>query len=484
MADEKKYSLEEIAQMAKALGIAQKNDPASATLTAPALHGTFQGNSAQYGLFTTPGIRSELYTTLARPRTLIQAIIGGGGLNRSVYDRERIEVMSGVTAAAGTNATGWCGNPPTVGQGKVAEIDYSWGKVYLKTNLNAVPDLGGRRDRSDVVRRFLNTSPEQRNPLVPTLAYEMVDSAIEAKYENWLIGVHLERVLGKTAIQGDSTLSSSNTEVGFIAEFDGFDRLIKTGYTDAKTGAAVPALDSMVISFGADVAGTIGGGDGRNLVQAISDLYWSARDRERSFGFDAGSGVEWAFVMRPEQWRPFIATYATQYNTYGSSTTVSGVSLNDALPQINALRIDMENGQYILVDGMRVPVVFEEGIPRSQTAAHTFFSDIFLVPLSWNGIPLSRFEYFDMDNESIREFSSMAPDGKYASMNNGMYLMTYRDTGFCLEYHYAAKLRLILETPFLAGRLDDVMFTTRTLQRLADPGDTTFYANGGRTYNS
>lgn len=462
-------------------GFIQKNDPASTTPTAPMLHGTFPGNEAQYGLFSTPGIRPEILATLARPRTFVQAILSGGGLSKSVFDKERLEVLTGVTAASGTNATGFCGNPPTVGQGKIAEIDYEWGEWYMKTNLNVVPKIGGRRDRADVPRQFLNVAPEQRNPLIPSVMYELPDSQSQLRYENWLIGVQMERTLGKVAIQGDSSLSSTDTELGFISEYEGLDRLIKTGYTDAKTGQAVPALDSMVISFNADVAGTIGGGDGRNLVQAVSDLIWSGMDRARAYGMD---GATWALVMRPEQWRPFIAAYSTQYNTYGSSTTVAGVSLNDNLDSINRMRIEMERGMFVLVDGLPIPVVFEEGIPREQTAANTFKSDIYYVPVEWNGVPLTRFEYFDMDNANLQEFASFVSTDKFTTLNNGMYLVGYRYTPLCLEYHYAARMRMILELPSLAGRLDDVHFTTRTLQRLADPGDTNFYANGGRTFNS
>jgi hypothetical protein len=470
-----------VLSIAKEMGIVQKNDPASLTLTAPALHSSFQGNSAQLGLFTTPGIRPEVWTTLARPKTFVQAVIAATGLGKSIFDKERLEVMTGVTAAAGTNATNWCGNPPTVGQGKVAELNYEWGEFYIKTNLNAVPTIGARRDRSDVARRFLNVSPEMRNPLVPSLAYEMKDTENTLAYENWLVGVHLERVMGKVAVTGDPTQASNATELGFISEFNGLDNMIKTGYTDAKTGFTVKALDSVVQTFNTAINGTLGGGDGRNLIQVVSDVVWSVKERTSVYGLD---GTIFGIVMRPEMWRPFVDVYANQYPIYRSSTTESGISFNADLENINRLRLEMYQGQYLLVDGEPVPVFFEEGIPRTAQAATMFTADVYVVPLAWNGIPLTRFEYFDMDNADLRNFVSLAGEGKFATLNNGMFLMSYRDTGMCLEYHYAAQMRLILEAPFLAARIDDIRYTARTQERLADPSDTFFYANGGRTYNT
>lgn len=476
---------EEIQMMAevwKEMGFAQKNDPAATTLTAPALHGTFQGNSAQYGLFSDGTARSERFSTLVHPETLLSLIARNGGLRKSVYDDEILEVMSGVTAAAGTNATGWCADPPSVGQGKVAQMVYRWGQLYLKTNLNAVPDLGGLRNRTDVPARILNAAPEFRNPLTPSLMYELGDTNRQLRYELYLMGVHLERTLGKVAITGDRSQASNATELGFIKEFNGLDMMIKTGYTDFDSGLAVPALDSAVISFNADVGGTIGGGDGRNLVAAMTDLYWSVKERARGMGME---GTTFAIVMRPEQFRPLVERWACDYVTYrcGVVGTVGSPIVQDAR-DVNSLRLEMMNGRYLLIDNEAVPIVFEEGITRESLSANSFKSDIYIVPIEWNGIPLTAVEYFDMDNANLQEFASFVDGDKFATLNNGMYLVSYRFTPMCLEYHFASKMRLILETPWLAGRLDDVQFTTRTLQRTAMPGDTFFYANGGRTYNT
>jgi len=470
--------IEMIGSVMKEMGVIQKNDPASTTPTAPTLHGTFPGNSAQYGIFSNPGIRPEMLSALVRPRSLVGLILSQGGIGSSIYDSERLEVFTGITAASGTNATSFCGDPPTVGQGKVAEINFSWGDFYLKTNLNVVPKLGGRRDYADINRRILNAGPDA-NPLVPSLFYEMAEGPDQLQYELYLIGAHMELIMGKTNIQGDSTLNSVNTEIGFISEYDGLDRLVKTGYTDAKTGVAAPALDSIVETFSANVSGTMA--DGRNIVQCISDVYFAQLDRARAFGMD---GTQFALSMRPEAWRPFIKNYMLQYNTYGASTSASGVSLNENLRDINMDRIEAERTLSIPIDGILVPVVFDEGIPRTQTAANTWVADMFMPPINWNGFPLLRYEFFNMDNADLSKYRDYVGGDDFATMNNGMYLASHRWNGMCKEYHFAGRLRMILEAPMLAARIDDVHYTTYTKQRLADPSDTHFYADGGRTFRT
>lgn len=466
-----------IALVMKEMDETQKHDPASATLTAPALHGPFQGNESQWGLFADPTVRPQRWSTLARPP---RGVYGLSRLVRSEFVKERLELMSGVTAAAGTNATNWCGNPPTVGQGKVCTQDYEWGELFLKTNLNALPLIGQQR-RGEVPGQILNAAPENRNPLIPSLMYELIDTRSQLAYELYLVGVHLERLLDTVGIQGDSTLAYTDTEVGFMSEPDGLDRQIKTGHTDAKTGIACPAADSAIISFNADVASTIGGGDGRNIVQAGSDLVWALRDRAVTFGMD---DAQFAIVVRKENWRALVDVWACNYMTYRCANSTAGLPLLNDARDTNALRLEMMRGNYLLVDGEPVPVVFSEGIVREGLGANQFKSDLYVVPVEWQGISLLNTQYFPMDNPFLQEYASFVDADSISTTNNGMYLMGRRDTGFCKEYLFGAKFRLILETPWLAGRIDDIAYTFRAPIRNAQPGDSWFYQNGGATYNA
>jgi hypothetical protein len=483
MADKaKRYTLEEIRDLAAAmgeLGLTQKHDPASTTLTAGPLHGPFHGNAAQFGIFSGPGIRPEMFTALVRPHSLASIL----GVNQSFYTNERLEVMTGVTAAAGTNADGWCGDPPTVGQGKVCKQSFAWGEYYVKTDLNALPKLGELRNRADVPRDILNAAPAMRNPFIPDLLYRLQDTRSQLAYELWRIGVALELSMEHVLVQGLASTAGANRAHGWITEFDGLDRQIRTGYTDADSGLVCPAMDSMVISFNAEVDGTIGGGDGRNLVEAFTDLFWAAQDRASEMGM---AGTIFAFVMRKEQFRAIVDNWVCQYATYRCTTTNNPTAnMVEMMKDTNQLRIEMMNGQYLLIDGQQVPVVFSEGIARDGIGANHFKADVYLVPLSWQGMPLIKAEYFPVDNQYVNEFASMAQGmSEVGSLNNGLFIVGKRSTGFCLEWLFGARMRMILETPFLAGRVDDIRFTFRAPIRNADPADTWFYADGGITYRS
>lgn len=461
-------------EVMKALQETQKHDPASTTLAAPALHGPLQGNNAQYGLFSRPGVRPERFSTLVRTRSLARVL----GVRPSRMWQELLEVMSGVTAASGTNADNWCANPPTTPVGKVAQQIYKFGKWYAKTNLNALPEIGMYRDRADVPGEILNAAPQERNPLIPDLMYRIIDDTdSQLRYELFLMGVGLERSLEKVLITGDITQASNATEWGWMVEFNGLDSQIKTGYTDAVSGLAVPAMDSAITTWNASVGGTV---SGSNFVQAVSDMVWSLRDIAASMGME---GVDFAIAMRAEAFRAAVENWACNYATYRCSTTVSGVSFNNDLSAMNDLRLEMMNGQYLLVDNVPVQVIFSDGIPQESQGGGQFMSDIYVVPVSWNGMRLINIEYFDMNNAPLQEYASFA-GSEVVTLNNGMFLVGKRSTGLCMEYLFASKMRLILETPWLSGRIDNVQYITHTTQRNADPADSHFYRDGGISFRT
>lgn len=474
--EESKYTIEQIREIAGALGIAQKNDPASTTVTAPTLQGVFPGNTNQLGLFSDYAARPQRFSSLVRPRSLASLLT----YNKSEYHQEILEIMTGVTAAAGTNATGFCGNPPTVGQGKVCQQIYAWGRYFVKTDLESIPEMGTLRSRGEVPGEILNAGPAA-NPLIPDIMFRLADPRSPLQYELWRIGVQLQRVMGQVLIMGDDSLNSTQTHHGWISEPDGLDAQIKTGYVDAKTSIACPAADSAVLSFNTEVNSTIGGGDGRNIVKALTDVMWGIWDRADEMGM---SDVVFAIAGRKELFRSLVEVWACNYATYRCTDGTAGQPFVNDVQNTNALRLEMMNGQYILIDGRPVPFVFEEGIPQDSLGGYLFKSDLYIVPISWAGMPLLRGEYFPMDNQYIQEWNAFKGTNAPAAINNGMYLVANRSTGNCEEYHFSAKFRFILETPFLAGRLDDIRYTFRAPIRNGNPADTWFHANGGVSHRS
>lgn len=469
---DKEYTDKELATLAKAgvLNIGQKNDPASTTLPGAQLHGPL-GSGTGYGPLSGAGIRPEMYSAFQRPPSLARAL----PIMRSEVASEMIEIMTGVTDEGGTNATGFCGDPPSPGALKICKQVYTFGDYYVKTDLNAAANVGLLKNRADVPRQFLNDGAEM-HPLIPDEMFNpLTDTRSQLAYELWKIGVGVERSLSHVIIQGDTTLASTATEWGWISEFAGLDGQIKTGYTDAHTGNTCPAADSDVHSFNANIDGTDANSD--DIVTVISDQYYGIRHRADHVGMN---GVQWALVMRQEAFYALTEVWACNYYTARCTATTNAAQSQDAT-RIEMLRQEMIGGSYLLIDGVRVPVLFDEGIPQETLGDGYYKSDFYLVPLNWMGRPLTYLQYFPMDNQYSVEFTDGLGLSEVRRMNNGLWLVGKRDTGLCIEYHFQAKMRLILDTPFLAGRVDDVWYYYRAPSRNAIPG-ASLYVDGGTSY--
>lgn len=473
----KQYTPDELYALGQLLNTAQKNDPASTTLTAQTLQGPFHGNAAQFGIFSGAGVRPERFSAMARPDTFLGAVIASGGLNSSRYVNELLEIMTGQTAGGTSNATGFCGNPPTVGTLKTMRRNFTWGSYYVKTNLNAVPQIGLLRDRADIPGRLLNDGPGA-NPLIPDMMYRLTDSQSQLQYELFKIGVDAQRTMELVAIQGQA--GTDNSRTGWFAEFAGLDGQITTGIVDSVTSLAAPAVDSTVVAYNADIGGTNADGSGRNFYETFRDTYRGRVVDAERVGMN---GTVIGVVMRREQFERAAEVIACQMDIYACEGSGAGVPVNRDGQMVQSRRVEMLNGQFLWSDGERVPVVFSEGIVFEGIANNTYRSDMYFVPFSWNGVPLIRMEYFPMANQYANEFGNAFGMQNITTLNNGMYMVGYRSTGLCLEYHFAARFRLILEIPYLAARIDNIEYSYRLNTRTAHPGQS-LYVDGGISYRS
>lgn len=471
MIDGQDYNDAEIKALLKAgaLSVGRKHDPASASLTnTPALQGPLQGGQG-FGLFTRPGTRPERFSTLTRPYTLAQTL----PLQASEYTDELIEVMTGVTASAGTNADGFCGNPPTVGIAKTARQVYRWGDYYVKTNINSIPQIGQLRNRADVAGQILNAAAGE-NPFVPDILRRMTDTRDQLAYEFWLVGVSLERSLERVLVVGNRADTGTSREHGFITEFNGLSSYIKTGYTDVDTGVLAPALDSAVVNWNASISSTVGG---RNFAQALADTWFGLTQRAQQMGMP---GVQWVLVMRADLFKAAVEQLACTYQIMRCNFAGSSDGNRQNVSETRALYDGMMTGQYLMAEGDRIPVVFSDGMVRETVANNTYKGDMYFVPVSWQGRNLTYMEYFNLGNQYAQSYANYLGNDTQV-LNNGLYRVGMRSTGLCKEYHFASRMRLIMETTWLAGRIDGIQYSFLAPIRDALPGDS-FYANGGITY--
>lgn len=473
-----KLALKEALSMLKEAGfnVAYKNDPGSTSLAnTGALQGPLQGNNNLAGAFAEPGVRPDRYSALTRVRSLAKLLIP----EPNEFYQEKLSILTGATDSSGSNASDYCSTAPTPGFLKKCTQQFLFGKWFSQTHLNDVNDVGFLYNRADVPGTILNSSPEMY-PLMPDIMWRLMDTRSQLQYELYTQGIMIERSLEQVLITGDPTKASANTQRGFMKEFLGLDGQIKTGYVDLDTQRPCQAADSIVISFNTSIGGTIGGGDGRTITTALGDLWYAAQDRAAQVGM---ADAEFVFIMRKELFRALTDYYANTYATsrFQAATLTAGSPVVQIATDQNDIRLEMLRGQYLLVEGIPVPVIFSDGMQFAGQGNNTYISDIFLVPVSWAGRRLLRLEFFNLGNQWSQEYVNFLNPQRRMVINNGLYAVGYQSTGFCDDYLFASQMRMILETPFLAGRLDDVLFTYQAATRNAIPGQS-LYSNGGVSF--
>ncbi len=148
----------------------------------------------------------------------------------------------------------------------------------------------------------------------------------------------------------------------------------------------------------------------------------------------------------------------------------------------------MRNGSYLLVDGVRIPVVVDDGITEEDDSdsalipAGQFASDIYLIPMTVaGGVPSTFIEFFDHDNSVMQEaFSEGRLSNQAFTTNAGAWIWTIERTGLCLFWRGKVEPRLILRTPQLAGRIQNVRYNPLQHTRQPFPDDP-YFVDGGVT---
>ena len=473
----KEFAPETIQDMIDAglLGSGEKHDASTTTPNAQALHGVYPGNSAQLGTFSGAGVRPGMFSANARVRSLSRFI----PTFRNPVLNELIEIMTGVTAGSGNNSTNACADAPTAGDLKVMRQTYTFGIIHLGTRVYDITQLGTRYNRADIPREIYNMAMAD-NPFLPNVpGIDGISSTAEAfRAAMFALGVELERNVSPVMFVGTAG-TENNTYRGVARQWAGLDNLIKTGYTDSVTGLAAAAADSDVVSFNALITGD--DSLGRSFVEALTDTLYGREEKARALGL---GGIEWAIVMRPDLFRAVTEIWACTYSTYRCAVpTADGYALNIDAGDVTRLRDDMMNGEYLLVNGNRVRVILDDSIARDTLGNNHYKSDIYIVALSWAGRPLLYMDYFPMDNASAEEFLTGAgiPDATTTTWNNGLYRVFKRQTKACIHYDVFARVRLILDAPFLSARLDDAAYRSFHRQTDATPGQS-YYVNGGVSY--
>jgi hypothetical protein len=273
------------------------------------------------------------------------------------------------------------------------------------------------------------------------------------------------------------------------------DALINTGYRDAETGTACPAADSLVRSFGSlDISARDNDGNftnGNTMVRTITNMYRNLRFLATRANMDP---VEWVLCMPWSMFYEITEVWPIAYHTYRNtiSTGAASFTVNDGkfiTDMRDQMRGDIYNrvGQYLLIDGVRVPCILDDSITETVSAGETFSSTLYFVPMTvLGGTPVTLLDYlpFDQPGGALEAARLWAPGNSYYVTDNGRFFWHLKPpTNFCVQFVSLAQPRLLLLTPYLAARLTNVKYTPLAHERSGFT-DSSYFVDGGRTSGS
>jgi hypothetical protein len=432
------------------------------------------------GAFSSLGLSKPVFSSLILP------YMGLGGMLPSVASIDTNPlwgIMTGVTAATGSNPTNVCDECKTAGNMKLCTHSLPFGRYCLDTKVYQVDRIGERRNRAEFTDLSLLNQAFGMNanggmmpgpvgggdPLNNEFNKAMFEFAV-----SWGLLYATQLWTGSPA---------NNTAGGGYKEFIGLDLQINTGHVDAETGVACAGADSIIRSMANLEVSTNGGTYVRQITNVMRNL--------KFIGSRTGSNpVRWVIAMRWALFYELTEIWPCAYHSYRCSVT--DTANIDVVPSLDSaamsrMRDEMRGnesamtGQYLLIDGQQVQVVIDDGITETINAGSSFTSSIYFIPITiTGGVPVTHWEHFAFDGpNSAMEIRQMAPDGSYFVADGGRFLWHRKPpSNWCVEMAALTKPRIMLATPYLAARLTNVNYTPVAHERDWNTS-ASYYVDGG-----
>jgi len=469
---DKEYSPAEAQALLDGLQMGAKHDTNQASPGAQVPHGMmFNMNVA--GLLTRPGAEEGMWSTLTQPE--------GAWINLlmtqpSVILNPEYDIMTGVRGCNGNNATNFCGDAPTAGLLKLCTTSSRFGGMFMRTEQVEINKIGGRINRADMDKNLINSPAVY--PLMPDVVLRARNINSQLGIQMTALGVTVHRWLTRGIFHGVYGTAGANAYCGYTKEFDGFDRLIRTGYLDLDSGNHCTAADSRIIDWeNIDACSTLNGYTMVDLMSWLMNYLMAKADEQGMLP------TSWVLAMNPNLFNALVQCWPCDYNTYGCNLRDDNSERTASASELIGMRDAMKRGSYLLVNGNQYPIWQTSAIEQTAYGAG-FRSQIYVIPLNSLGIKTTYLEWFDQNNANIQQYVAEG-NVHYRTMNSGLWAMTERQTGMCHEYYFANQPRLVMRTPWLAARIENVVYQAPfdLYQDSPYPADT-YHKDGGRYYTS
>jgi len=421
------------------------------------------------GIFSNFGLDSAVINLSLSPRGMSRVLPAYG----TIYTNPIYPYITGFESDDAAEVNGVCDDAP----GGVIEVGHqtaAFGRIARASQemeVNTLMQVLNGHLTTDL--RVLGSILGEGHQLLTQQANQSGDWIRSmVKTQMVIVGVLFQRKLSPMLFTGDP---ANNSAGGGYKEFPGLDILISTGKVDAISGVTMPALDSDVKDFGYN---DIDSAD-PSILQYVSMMHYYLGHVADRTGL---SPVEWVLAMRPQLFFELTAIWPCQYltNRCANSAGTNVAVMND---QTNVdMRDQMRNGSFLWVNGVQVPVVTDDGIWEDSvtTDGHLnpgeFSSDIYFIPIRFQGaVPAIYWEYLDY-TQAMAEVANL--EGKqFWATDNGRYMWTMQQLNYCFKIQGKIEPRVILRTPQLAGRIQNVKYSP--LQHLRDWNEDSFYFKKG-----
>lgn len=433
------------------------------------------------GLFSHPGLSQQIFNAMLLPHLGLQAILP---VRTSQETNPLYGIMTGVTATSGNNPTNVCDDFPSAGLMKLCMTSKVFGRIGLNTTVFNIDRAGEEVNRGEFLDLQMVGQPVT-NTGTPSVPGAGPQAALqrEAQKNLFEFAASWSRQYARLLYAGTP---SNNTAGGGYKEFYGLDTLINTGYRDAETGDACAAADSIIHSFGnQDVSAAAA-----DIVGTVQDIFF----RLRHIASRAGLGnVRWVmsmpygmFYRLSEVWAYYYFSRALDGLTFNSSLNANlGIEGATGLRDQFRGNLETRQGQFLLVDGVRVDVILDDAIEETEYTPGKFTADIYIVPLTvLGGTPVTFMEYFNFNapGAAMEAAEIFAAPGMYYTTDNGTYLWHRKPpSNFCVELLAISKPRLVMRTPYIAARITDVLWSPVSVHERSPFTDSGYFVNGGRT---
>lgn len=406
-----------------------------------------------------------------------------GGVDTPFYT-----TVSGVTEGASETFSnqpdGVCDDPPIGGLMKVCTLTAPYGRFQQclrAVELGQVGHLATYADPTNL--RLINLPGQMRDggSLTPAFAMPGTVLNIEVQRRMFEAFVSYKRLIAPTVYTGTPSANKAN-DGGM--QFIGMETLVNTGNkVDALDGTPCPAMNSDIKNFGYNLVS----GAGNSIVNYMDTMYGFLKYNASRMGMNP---VRWVVVMRPELFDEVVKIWPIEQHLYAlnrMSQFTNGRVVIDASAATRE-RSDMLNNGWLPIRGDRVEVILDDSIPEDNVTttgsllAGQYASDVYFVPLTvLGGIPVTWFEAFNFDNGNLRAVLEMVQNKEAVWVSDGgRFLFWTKRTNTCIQLCWRMEPRIIMRTPYLAGRIENVAYQPLQHFRQAFPDDP-YFVDGGRT---